>query len=99
VQAPSTHTCVLSQAMPQPPQLVGSVSVSIQALPHRANPLAHVKPQAPSLHSARAFEGASQATPQPPQCAGSAAVSTHVSPHGANPASQAKPHAPALHVA
>ena len=83
-QLPATHSWVLPHALPQPPQLSGSVAVLTQAwrvVPpavtlHRLKPVPQVvvsATQTPALHS----WPAAQALPQPPQAKGLLEVSTH----------------------
>ena len=47
VQLPLTQVCPLLQAVPQPPQLAGSLLVSAHLLPHFVSPPLHTRPQVP----------------------------------------------------
>jgi hypothetical protein len=76
------------QAVPHPPQLVGSVLVITHCVPHCAVPEAQLLAHCPLPHTSPAL----QALPQPPQFAASLRTSTHLSPHLMKPAPQTKPH-------
>jgi hypothetical protein len=69
------------QAVPQPPQLLGSVSVLTHAPPHLAKPALHTKSQTMAAQVATLFAGAEQAFPHLPQLSGSCAKSTQLLPH------------------
>jgi hypothetical protein len=72
--------------MPQLPQFVGSMVVSVQSPPQKVSPVRHA--QVPPLHVW--FDG--QAVPQAPQFPESFSGFTQLPLHGTNPAAQT--HAP-----
>ena len=57
VHLPAVHTCPEPQAVPQPPQLRGSVDVSTQAPPHKDCPVAQELAQAPFEHTWPTWHG------------------------------------------
>jgi hypothetical protein len=58
--APASHTSVAAHAVPQAPQLLGSMLRSTQLSPHFTKPSSHTKPQAPALQVAVALAGTVQ---------------------------------------
>jgi hypothetical protein len=56
-----------SQLMPQPPQLVGSLFVSMQASPHLVKPLSQAIPQVPEVQVALPWTGSEHCVSQLPQ--------------------------------
>jgi hypothetical protein len=79
-QEPFWHTSPVGQALPQPPQLAGSLSGSTHALPHFTKPGRQTKSQVPELHWAAPLVGTSQALPQLPQLAASVSKSMQAPP-------------------
>jgi hypothetical protein len=73
VHFPAVHTCPEPQAVPQPPQLRGSVDVSTQAPLHKDCPVAHEVVHAPFEHTWPTWHGFEQA----PQLSGFDLKSTH----------------------
>ena len=73
---------VWRQALPQPPQLDGSVSGSVQPVPHSICGAMQREAQAPATQA----EPVGQALPQRPQLRASPAVSTQEPPQHARPA-------------
>jgi hypothetical protein len=86
-QLPELHPPL--HALPQPPQLAGSLEVSTQLAPHIVSPEEHA--HAPATHVPLPQE-----VPQVPQFEASALVSTHRPPQFVSPDAQA--HDPLVHV-
>lgn len=72
------------QVTPQPPQLAGSVEVSVQALPHVLSGEVQLAAHTPRSQSCPA----GQATAQPPQLSGSLLGLTQLEPHEMSPVAQ-----------
>jgi hypothetical protein len=89
-QVPLLHDVPAAQALPQPPQLAGSLAVFTQDVPQLVIPVAH--PQLPLLQALPAGHD----LPQAPQLSGSLAVLVQMPPHDVLPAAQ--PQAPLLQV-
>lgn len=84
------------QALPQLPQLFGSVAVAMQALPHFVYPLSQAKPQAPDAQVGLPFAGSGQTLPQAPQLLTLLPVFTQAPPHSASGEVQPDAHTPPL---
>src|SRR5690606_9963786 len=95
-QVPSRQDSAVSQASAQPPQLSGSLAISISQ-PSSGSPLqsskpaAHSKLQLPAEQSATVLGGVGQALPHSPQCSGDESRSTHAPPHSVRPEAQSGP--------
>ena len=70
---PPVHEAPVAQTLPQPPQSLGSVDVSTQALLQLVSPVPHVVVQTPAEQTCEA----PQTWPHAPQLFGSVVVSTH----------------------
>jgi hypothetical protein len=98
-QRPPEQAWSASQRTPQPPQLLTSDAVAMQALPQRAYPGWHTKPQVFEMHVAVANAGALQRRPQPPQLLVSLLTSKQTLPHLAYPVLHCDVHVPCTQLA
>lgn len=96
---PPEHASVFVHAMPQPPQLPGSVWGSMHELPQRAKPAWHANVHRPPLQTGMPNAGTSHDRPHPPQFCASIAPSTHCPLHSVRPVSQLDWHDPLTQVA
>jgi hypothetical protein len=86
LQTPPEQTWPLAQALPQPPQLAGSLVVVTQAEPHKVVPPAQVTPHLLAEQACPVAQGVVQL----PQYAESLVMLTHEVPHLVVPPAQTK---------
>jgi hypothetical protein len=97
-QLPFEHTRPAPHAVPQAPQLFGSLWRFAQVSAHLMKPDLHTNPQLPASQVALAFAGSGHSLLQAPQLAGSCLVSTHALSHLSRPSPQSKSQAPPVHL-
>jgi len=91
--APMLHACPPVHALPQKPQLSGSLVVFVQLVPHAIKPALHDAEHVPAEQYGLS---APQTVPHAPQFMASDIVFTHAEPHADSGAIHA--HAPCVHV-
>ncbi len=94
-QVPCTHAWLVAHAVPQAPQLTGSVWVTTQALPQAVQPGEHTAVHVPAAHVAAAFVTSAHRLPHAPQLSPSVSVFTHAPLQEVKPGKQdGGPHVP-----